>query len=97
MVTAAVKGTTIAESNSCEVVEGNQYFPPVSLKREYLSPAKSGLKTHCPWKGEASYYDVHVADDLIPDAAWYYPQPFEKAQHIKDYVAFYPNKVHIHV
>ncbi|GAA5943469.1 hypothetical protein JCM10213_005493 [Rhodosporidiobolus nylandii] len=71
MVTAAVKGTTIAESNSCEVVEGNQ--------------------------GEASYYDVHVADDLIPDAAWYYPQPFEKAQHIKDYVAFYPNKVHIHV
>jgi uncharacterized protein (DUF427 family) len=42
--------------------------------------------TTCPWKGEASYYDI-VADEK--DAAWYYPSPKEAAKHIAGYVAFW--------
>ncbi|GAA6043735.1 hypothetical protein JCM8097_000500 [Rhodosporidiobolus ruineniae] len=95
MVTASVKGTVIAESDSTIVVEGNQYFPPSAIKKESFQPATSQLTTHCPWKGDASYYDIKVGDELIPDAAWYYPNAFEKAKNIENYVAFYKNKVDV--
>ena len=78
---------TLAESDDTIVVEGNHYFPPDSVKRDYLQ--ESDTHTTCPWKGEASYYHVEVDDDVNKDAAWYYPDPKEAAQHIKDYVAFW--------
>jgi uncharacterized protein (DUF427 family) len=68
------------------VVENNHYFPPDSVKREYLK--ESDTHTTCPWKGEASYYTVVVNDTVNKDAAWYYPEPKEAAKQIKDYVAF---------
>jgi uncharacterized protein (DUF427 family) len=79
--------TVLAESDDTKVVEGNHYFPPSSLHREYLE--ESTHRTTCPWKGEASYYDIAVNGDRNADAAWYYPQPKEAAQQIKDHVAFW--------
>ena len=83
----------IAESDETEVVEGNHYFPPASLKKEYLT--ESELHTTCPWKGKASYYSLEVDGQTAKDAAWYYPDPKDAAANIKDYVAFYPNKVEV--
>lgn len=83
----------IAESDQTEVVEGNHYFPPASIKQEYLTD--SDLHTSCPWKGEASYYSLSVDGKVAQDVAWYYPTPKEAASNIKDYVAFYPNKVNV--
>ena len=85
---ATVDGTTIAETDHFEYVEGNVYFPPDSIvnKSETLTP--SSHTTSCPWKGEGHYYDIHVNGKTIENAAWYYPQPLEKATHIKDHVAF---------
>lgn len=77
----------IAESNDTIVVEGNHYFPPDAINREHFKA--SDTHTHCPWKGEASYYDVVVEDQTNKDAAWYYPQPKEAAGQIKDYIAFW--------
>jgi len=91
--TATVNGTVIAETDNYEVVEGNIYFPPSSINRDYFAETKT--HTHCPWKGEASYYTVNVDGKELKDAAWYYPQPFDKAKNIKDYVAFYKTKVEI--
>jgi uncharacterized protein (DUF427 family) len=84
--TATINGTVIAETDNYEVVEGNVYFPPASINRDYFT--ETDTHTHCPWKGDASYYTVTVDDKELKDAAWYYPQPFEKAKNIKDYVAF---------
>ncbi|GAA6021866.1 hypothetical protein JCM10207_004523 [Rhodosporidiobolus poonsookiae] len=95
MVKVLVGNTTIAESSSTIVVEGNHYFPPQDIKKEFFSKAASQLTTHCPWKGDASYYDIKVGDELIPDSAWYYPEAFEKAKNIENYVAFYKNKVQV--
>ena len=81
------KDVTLAESDDTIVVEDNHYFPPDSVKREYLK--ESNTHTTCPWKGEASYYNVVVSDEGNKDAAWYYPEPKEAAQQIKDYVAFW--------
>lgn len=45
--------------------------------------------TVCPWKGQASYFDVEVEGQVKRGAAWYYPAPKEAAQDIKDHVAFW--------
>jgi len=91
MVKVVVNGETIAESNETIVVEGNHYFPPSSVKQSLFS--KSRTSTACPWKGDASYYNADVKGKTITDIAWYYPEPKEKANNIKGYVAFYKNKV----
>lgn len=88
MATATWNGTVIAESDETVVVEGNHYFPPSSVKTDLLEP--SDRSTHCPWKGDASYYDVVIDGDRAPNAAWYYPSPKDAAAEIKDHVAFYP-------
>ncbi|HUE39545.1 MAG TPA: DUF427 domain-containing protein [Candidatus Binatia bacterium] len=87
MPKATWNGAVLAESERCEVVEGNQYFPPDSARREYLR--ESSYHTTCPWKGVASYYDVVVDGQTNKDAAWYYPEPKPAASNIKGYVAFW--------
>jgi len=87
MPKAIWNGAVLAESDQCEVVEGNQYFPPQAIKREYFK--ESAAHTTCPWKGEASYYTIEVNGQVNKDAAWYYPSPKDAAKRIKDYVAFW--------
>lgn len=87
MVKAIWNDTVLAESSSTVVVEGNQYFPPGDVKTEYLF--ETDYRTTCPWKGEAHYYNVVVEGQINENAAWFYPQPKEKANHIANYVAFW--------
>jgi uncharacterized protein (DUF427 family) len=84
---ATWKGEVLAESDETVVVEGNQYFPADSIKREHFR--ESETHTICPWKGTASYYDVVVGGDVNKDAAWFYPEPKDAAREIKDRVAFW--------
>ena len=86
-VQAIWNGAVLAESEETQVVEGNHYFPPDSLNREYFTENES--HTICPWKGTASYYDVQVDGQVNQSAAWYYPNPSKAAENIKDYVAFW--------
>lgn len=79
--------TVIAESNSTIIIENNHYFPPNSVNSAFLKPSET--TTICHWKGEASYYTIKVNEDINKNAAWYYPNPKEKASDIKDYVAFW--------
>ena len=87
MPKATWKDAVLAESNRCEVVEGNQYFPPDAVRRERFR--ESSTHTTCPWKGIASYYDVVVDGQVNKDAAWYYPTPKDAAAQIAGYVAFW--------
>ena len=77
----------IAESDETVVVEGNHYFPPSSIRKEYFK--ETSTHTVCPWKGTASYYSVEVNGEENKDAAWYYPETSELAKNIKGYVAFW--------
>ena len=88
---ASWHGATLAESDDTVVVEGNHYFPAGSIRREYFRA--SDLHTHCPWKGEASYYDITVDSATNDAAAWYYPEPKEAAANIKGRVAFWKGVV----
>jgi uncharacterized protein (DUF427 family) len=87
MAKAIWNGTVIAESDNCEIVEGNHYFPADAIKSEYFKPSET--HTSCFWKGQASYYTLEVNGEQNKDAAWYYPEPKDKAKNIKGYVAFW--------
>lgn len=80
-------GAVIAQSDDTVVVEGNHYFPADSVKAEHLRP--SDTHSTCPWKGTASYHTLEVDGQRNPDAAWFYPQPKDAAQQIRDRVAFW--------
>lgn len=81
------KSEVIAESESTIVVEGNHYFPPESVNREYLKSSQT--TTVCPWKSTAHYYSILVGGEENRDAAWCYPDPKEAAAEIKDHIAFW--------
>ncbi|MGH7820415.1 MAG: DUF427 domain-containing protein [Candidatus Binatia bacterium] len=87
MPKAIWKDVVLAESDRCEIVEGNRYFPPHAIRREHFR--ESDTHTVCPWKGTASYYDVVVDGEVNRDAAWYYPVVKPAAKNIEGYVAFW--------
>lgn len=84
---AVWQGSIIAESDKTIVVEGNHYFPPESIKREFFH--ESDTHSRCGWKGTASYYSVKIDGKDNRDCAWYYPDPMEAAKDIKGHVAFW--------
>ncbi|MDH3702998.1 MAG: DUF427 domain-containing protein [Alphaproteobacteria bacterium] len=88
MARAIFNGMVIAESDRFETVDGNIYFPPEALRREYFLPTDHS--TVCGWKGTANYYTVAVRGEQAENAAWTYRMPKEAAANIKDFIAFYP-------
>lgn len=83
-----------ADKDALIRIEGNWYFPPQSIKKEYFSP--NDRRTTCFWKGEAEYYDITVDGQVFDAGAWYYPHPMDGAtERVKkdftDYVAFWPD------
>ena len=84
---ATFNGRTIAESDATRVVEGNHYFPPDAVHREFFQA--SATHTTCPWKGLASYETVVVDGKEARDAAWFYPEPKAAAAEIAGYYAFW--------
>ena len=77
----------IAESDDTVVVEGNHYFPPDSVNREFLQD--SATTTVCPWKGTANYYTLMVDGQSNPDAAWFYADTKPAADQVRGRIAFW--------
>lgn len=91
---AVWNGQVIAEANKEHLIyiEGNWYFPPDSVKSEFLH--KSDTPYTCPWKGVCQYYSVGEGEDLSQDDAWSYPQPLPSAidtvkKDFSNYIAFW--------
>lgn len=84
---ASWNNVVIAESDDTIIIENNHYFPPSSIKKEFFEDSEH--HTACPWKGKASYYTLNVEGKRNENAAWFYPDPKDAAQEIKDYVAFW--------
>jgi uncharacterized protein (DUF427 family) len=96
MATATLNGTVIAEAPAEDIIhiEGNAYFPPSSVKSEYLQDSPTPYT--CPWKGECQYFSVKdpSTGELLQDRAWSYPHPYPTAfdrvgKDFSDYVAFW--------
>ncbi|QDL91375.1 DUF427 domain-containing protein [Paroceanicella profunda] len=86
-------GAVIAETrDALQLIEGD--YPPVTyFPREDAGMAfleKSAHTTTCPWKGEATHYDIAARSGPIHNAAWSYEDPLPAAARVKGYIAFYP-------
>ncbi|MBV9066392.1 MAG: DUF427 domain-containing protein [Methylobacteriaceae bacterium] len=70
------------------------YLPRSAVQMERL--VKTAHTTHCPYKGDASYYSILGNDGTrVENAVWSYETPFPAMKQITSYLAFYPNKVEI--
>jgi len=67
------------------------YFPHADLRADLMRA--SATRSHCPFKGEASYWTLAVGDRLIEDAAWSYRRPLDAVAAIAGHVAFYWDRV----
>ncbi len=95
-IRALVEGETIADSRRAMLLQESglqpiYYFPATDVRTELLEPTDK--HTHCPKKGDASYYTIRVGDRVVQNAAWYYPQPLDGAPPIKDLIAFYWDRI----
>ena len=91
---AVLGETTVAEADRDDLIsiEGNWYFPPSSVNRDYL--VDSPTPYTCPWKGECQYFTVTAEGETLPDRAWSYPHPYPSGiqrvgKDFSDYVAFW--------
>ena len=70
------------------------YFPRADVEMGFM--AKTDRSTHCPYKGDASYFTLHIDGDIRENAVWSYEDPYPAMTEIKDRLAFYPNQVEIY-
>ncbi len=91
-------GAVLAESsNALELNEGSYgpviYFPRDDIGMAFLDVSET--TSHCPHKGDATHYSIATKAGVIKDAGWSYENPNEDVAQIKDYIAFYTNKVNV--
>lgn len=84
---AVWKNQVIAESSNVIFLEGNAYFPVESLNKKFLK--RSDFTSMCPWKGKANYLTIVVGGEENQNSIWYYNNPPEKAEMIRNRVAFW--------
>jgi uncharacterized protein (DUF427 family)/class 3 adenylate cyclase len=89
-------GTWIADSRRALILHETRlppayYFPREDVKLELLR--RTERVTHCPFKGNASYWTVSAAGTVAEDAAWSYDEPYDDARPIREYISFYPDRV----
>ena len=90
-IRAIFQGETIADSAHTLVMQETRlspifYFPRDDVAMERLT--KTDHRTHCPFKGDASYWTLNVGDQLAENAAWSYEDPYDEALDVKEYLAF---------
>ncbi len=89
-------GTTIADSANALVLKEASYpaafyIPRADAAMEALT--RTDNASHCPYKGDASYFSISAGGKSAENAVWSYEQPFPAMAEIKDHLAFYPNRV----
>ncbi|HEY1722740.1 MAG TPA: DUF427 domain-containing protein [Magnetospirillaceae bacterium] len=97
-VVVRFKGEVVADTrNALELKESTYpavlYIPRGDIKLDHY--AKNPDHTYCPYKGEASYFDLVAGEERVKGAVWSYEAPYPAMTAIKEHVAFYPNQVTI--
>jgi uncharacterized protein (DUF427 family) len=98
-VVVSADGMIVADTSDALVLREASYPPAYYLPLGDVSAEAirhSDTKTYCPYKGDASYYDVSVpGHDEIADAGWVYAEPYPEVADIAGHVSFYPDRVQI--
>jgi uncharacterized protein (DUF427 family) len=95
-VVIKIGGKTVADTTDALTLREASYPPAQYIPRrdvDMTALTRSEHTSYCPYKGDASYYSIPVGGDRSVNAVWTYETPFEAVAQIKDYVAFYPDRV----
>jgi uncharacterized protein (DUF427 family) len=95
-VTVRVGGRVIADTREALTLREASYPPVQYIPRRDVDMSaltRSSDTTYCPYKGDAAYYSIPVGGTRSINAVWTYETPFEATAQIKEYVAFYPDRV----
>ncbi len=95
-VVVTVGGKVIADTHNALTLREASHPPVQYIPRrdvDMTALTRSEHTTYCPYKGDASYYSIQTGGDRCVNAVWTYETPFEAMAQIKDYVAFYPDRV----
>ena len=95
-VVVKVGGKVIADTRDALTIRETSYPPVQYIPRrdvDMAALARSEHTTYCPYKGDASYYSIPAGADRSIKAVWTYEAPFDAMAQIKDYVAFYPDRI----
>ena len=95
-VVVKVGGEVIADTRDALTLQEAGYPPVQYIPRRDVNMAaltRSEHTTYCPYKGDASYYSIRAGAVHSLNAVWTYETPFEAMAQIRDYVAFYPDRV----
>lgn len=98
-VRVEVDGHVIADSAAALTLQeasypAVQYIPRADIEMGFF--AKTAHSTHCPYKGDASYYTLSTGSLILENVAWSYEEPYPAMAQIDDYLAFYPDKVRVY-
>ncbi|CAJ0785242.1 DUF427 domain-containing protein [Ralstonia chuxiongensis] len=97
-VTVTLNGFTIASTHLARTLREASYPPVQYIPRDDVQMnllERTQHHTHCPYKGDASYYTIVAGDVRVDNAVWTYEQPKPVAREVTGYLAFYPDKVTI--
>jgi uncharacterized protein (DUF427 family) len=89
-------GRVVADSKRALSLTEASYAPVMYIPREDVDVAtleRTSRKTHCPYKGDATYYSIRTDDRSSQNAIWSYERPLEAVAAIAGYMAFYPDRV----
>jgi uncharacterized protein (DUF427 family) len=95
-IRVVVNGRTVADTRRALVLQEAAYKPVYYIPREDADAAlleRTAHSTHCPYKGDASYYSIRAGDRVAENAIWSYEQPFSAVAAIANHLAFYPDRV----
>ncbi|MDA1059925.1 MAG: DUF427 domain-containing protein [Proteobacteria bacterium] len=89
-------GTWIADTERAIVLHEGRlppviYIPAEDVRHEYLQ--KTATQTHCPFKGNASYWSIQVGGVTAKNAVWGYEDPYDEGEALRGYVAFDQSKI----
>jgi uncharacterized protein (DUF427 family) len=95
-VVVTVAGRVVADTRAALTLrEANypavQYVPREDVDMALL--ARTDRVTYCPYKGDCSYFSIPAGGERAVNAVWTYENPFPAVGAIKEYVAFYPNRI----
>lgn len=71
------------------------YLPQEDVAMDLLEP--SGTRTHCAYKGQASYWSARLGDAVLADIAWCYPEPLHDAAPVRGLIAFFTERLDLTV
>ncbi|MDB5822145.1 MAG: hypothetical protein JWR21_849 [Herminiimonas sp.] len=95
-VMVSIGGRVIADSRNALTLQESTYPPVQYLPRNDVDMealARTSHSTHCPYKGDCAYYSIPAGGERSKNAVWSYEAPFPAVTAIKNYLAFYPDRV----